>query len=420
MNGDTNTSDQSEQLARVNRVFTPHTPVETPQFFAGRKSELHRIQDTLVETGCHVILYGNRGVGKTSLANIIGSVNSAEDSPIQCSKVSCYHNEKFHQLWLNAFKHIYVNTEIPNKRSIGFPIDPNFDDNSLSSYSSIPLSQLIGNKELEPSDVLDILQALDRQKNLCLFIFDEFDRVDDAKVKDNFTFLLKSLSDNSTTHTVMLVGIADDIDGLLENHQSLQRCLKQVFLDCLSNSELEEIIDNGLHYLGLKINDSVKQRIIFFSQGFPQFTHLLCKYCAKAAINLFKVEIDIDDFNVAVNQAIDDTFQAISGAYQKATMNDRGSIYEQVLIASAISDTDAYSTFTSPDVRNTLTKCGVQNCKNSYLRYLDALTEKDRGSILKRVPSSKSPRRFEFRNPLIRAHLKMKAYQMGYIKQIYF
>ena len=68
----------------INELFTPSTPVTTRELFAGRSSQLLRIIDAVAERGRHVVLYGERGVGKTSLARIVeylGPVDK-EDSHI--------------------------------------------------------------------------------------------------------------------------------------------------------------------------------------------------------------------------------------------------------------------------------------------------------------------------------------------------
>ena len=61
------------QLVRLGTVFTPATPVQSADLFSGR-STLLRIADAVNQRGMHCILFGERGVGKTSLANILPEV----------------------------------------------------------------------------------------------------------------------------------------------------------------------------------------------------------------------------------------------------------------------------------------------------------------------------------------------------------
>src|SRR5437660_286786 len=63
---------KAELLAkRAATVFQPRTPITTKELFAGRWNELTDISDAVHQAGLHVVIYGERGVGKTSLANVI-------------------------------------------------------------------------------------------------------------------------------------------------------------------------------------------------------------------------------------------------------------------------------------------------------------------------------------------------------------
>lgn len=57
----------------VRNVFTPHTPINQENLFRGRITEVQQILSTLNTPGQHVLLFGDRGVGKSSLANIASS-----------------------------------------------------------------------------------------------------------------------------------------------------------------------------------------------------------------------------------------------------------------------------------------------------------------------------------------------------------
>jgi len=52
----------------VRSVFTPHIPVDDVSHFFGREDEVSRLVSVINSPGQHILLYGDRGVGKTSLA----------------------------------------------------------------------------------------------------------------------------------------------------------------------------------------------------------------------------------------------------------------------------------------------------------------------------------------------------------------
>jgi ABC-type transport system involved in cytochrome bd biosynthesis fused ATPase/permease subunit len=60
-----------DRINLIDTVFTPAAPIRTRDLFFGRMDQLKRVVETINEPGQHAALYGERGVGKTSLANII-------------------------------------------------------------------------------------------------------------------------------------------------------------------------------------------------------------------------------------------------------------------------------------------------------------------------------------------------------------
>lgn len=55
----------------VRKVFTPATPVRQIQSLFGRQAELMRIHSSVDTPGRHVLIYGDRGVGKSSLVKVL-------------------------------------------------------------------------------------------------------------------------------------------------------------------------------------------------------------------------------------------------------------------------------------------------------------------------------------------------------------
>src|SRR5690606_8272481 len=135
-----------------------------------------------------------------------------------------------------------------------------------------------------------------------------------------FADLIKSMSDNNTNSTIVLVGISDSIENLIGNHQSLERCLKQVKMPKMKDDECEEIIINGLNKLGIGIDNKVKEKIIEFSSGFPHYVHLLCKYGAKEIIENEKRIFSDPYLSIAISLGIENTSEQLRISYRKAIL----------------------------------------------------------------------------------------------------
>jgi hypothetical protein len=52
-------------------IYTPGFPIEDPRLFSGRVGLLEELKKELVVRGTHFVLYGERGIGKTSLWQVL-------------------------------------------------------------------------------------------------------------------------------------------------------------------------------------------------------------------------------------------------------------------------------------------------------------------------------------------------------------
>src|SRR4051812_47016590 len=92
--------EQRQKLLQLGYVFTPSAPVDDQALFAGRNHELFSVVEATQSAGQHAVIYGERGVGKTSLARIAGSI-CAEQGQITM-RVNCEATDTFDSLWVKV------------------------------------------------------------------------------------------------------------------------------------------------------------------------------------------------------------------------------------------------------------------------------------------------------------------------------
>lgn len=386
--------DKKSKLVLLNQVFSPSTPIQEKDFFFGRMSQLEKIIEAINEKGQHAILYGERGVGKTSLANTMNK-SFTNVFPV---KVTCDRKDSFKSLWESAFEKIQFSK---TTSGIGF--------NAEKMTEIVDMEEHITTiQNLKTNHIITLLNSFGEDFKL-MFIFDEFDNINNEKTRASFADLIKSLSDNNINTTIILVGIADNIESLIGNHQSLERCLKQVKLPRMGKDECEEIIDNGIKKLGLKIDKIVREKIIEFSSGFPHYVHLLCKYGCRELINNERITFSEAYLTIAINKGIDNTSEQLRISYRKAILSSNSSEkWKFLLHACANCNLDEFNSFSISDIvkkYNSLTK---SNSKNNNLNYnLNKLATESRGEILAKLGKGMSTR-YTFKNPMMRAFIKLK------------
>jgi MoxR-like ATPase len=65
-------------VANILDIFTPGAAVSAIEKFAARQRQLDGLADALQTDGTHIVIYGNRGVGKSSLARQLQALATQE------------------------------------------------------------------------------------------------------------------------------------------------------------------------------------------------------------------------------------------------------------------------------------------------------------------------------------------------------
>jgi len=65
-----NNSERQQKFISLAQVFRPSGPVDKGDLFQGRTGQIVQMAQTIVTPGRHGVIYGERGVGKTSLSAV--------------------------------------------------------------------------------------------------------------------------------------------------------------------------------------------------------------------------------------------------------------------------------------------------------------------------------------------------------------
>lgn len=386
-------NDNLTKLYTAAKIFTPSAPVDTKDLFSGRLEQIRTVINGITQRGQHVIIFGERGVGKTSLANVIHDYLPTQEGIISV-KVNCDVNMTFETLFKTVLEEISLEFKKPGT---GF--------NAEDKTETYNLGDSVKKDDINPNKLRYIFKSLGKHS---IVIIDEFDRIDEQKVKNIIADTIKNFSDYSVDATFVLVGVADSVDTLISGHQSIERALVQVKMPRMSVGELEQVVDNGLKKLDLLIDPEAKRRIINLSQGLPHYTHLLCLHAAQSAIELGENKISNEKVEKAIDKAIEKTQQTVIDSYHRAISSPRGNLYPQVLLACAMAKKNEMGFFNATDIKAPLSKIlGKSYEISAFARHLKEFCGAERGPILQK---DGFPRRYRYRflNPMIEPFVIMK------------
>ncbi len=247
------------------------------------------------------------------------------------------------------------------------------------------------------------------QLSLLLVIIDEFDTIVDNDARQSMADTIKYLSDKSIPCTVIVVGVADDVETLIADHQSIERCLIQVRMPRMSRSELEAIVSKSLGQTGMMIDDEAQHEVSRIAKGLPHYAHLLGLHASTTAANEGYMCVKQSHVSAAVAIAIEAAQVSVQQAYRKATSTGRkNALFTQTLTACALAETDEFGYFAPYDVRLPLTCILKRPAKiENFSRHLHTFSQAESGPVLKKIDFRGHPR-FRFVNALMQPFALMK------------
>lgn len=386
--------DWSALLREVAQTFSPAAPIEEREVFAGRSEQLGRLVRAVDERGRHAIVYGDRGVGKTSLANVAKVLLHKPDGRLFHVRVNAGKGDSFDTLFRKVFQRI------------GYTVDGRRKAIS-DDYAGIAFT---------PDAVQIELEGLSATQQTVIVV-DEFDRVRDDATKDGVADLLKSLSDFSVNATIVIVGISENVSDLILEHNSNIRSLLHVHMPRMSQEELAEIIHKRYARLGLGASEEALWKMTFLSRGLPYYAHLLGMHAALAAARARTEAVDVGHVDEALEAAISDIDATVVENYLKAVVSQKGdaTLYEPVLLACALAPTDELGRFQASAVGEPLARIkGKRIPQSTYSSHMNLFCEEERGPILERVGEPRNYR-YHFREAVMQPFVVIKGLQKGLI-----
>ena len=398
------------RLAIADSSFSPGAPISRATLFAGRSDQIRRGISIVYARGTHGIILGERGVGKTSLANcLVEFIPNPHEDPLaeplfMTPRVNCNGASTYDTIWREVFSRI---TFIKQTQQAGF---------SSKLHEEIKnFAQLVPDK-ISPGEVQQFLELVTRQKDL-IVVIDEFDKLRDPETKNLMAHTIKALSDHSVNATLLLVGVGDNIDELIAEHESITRCLGQIVMSRMSHEDVRELITKGLDRFNaecgdykLEATDEALGIVALLSKGMPHYAHLLAQQMCCMAIEDEKHEITQAHVLGGMGKALVSVEQSTMSTYQTAIASaHKNALHREVLTAAALAPTDPLGFFVASDLRKPLSQImGRSVPVGTYMKHLNDFCMSTRGSVLQKRGEAWNLR-FRFSDALMQPYVIIRA-----------
>lgn len=407
----------------LNKAFSPTEEIETPERFAGRVPQLRQALRALCVTRASFLIYGHRGVGKTSFAKQLQLIAGGNYELVDALKLqaeipangflhptayfSCNDfipdvpslfqamltdTDRTHGLGQHLEDTILAQRTIGNTSDLGgklFGVGANAVD--TATEQRIPLRG--GPVDLFRQLTLEIVEKRDNWPLVLVLVIDELERLQN---KNGLASLIKSF-----THLrFVLVGIADHFHELLTDHASVERQLSEgvIRLSPMTNDELREIFTKAQALLGqsLVYDADAIDEIIAMANGFPHFVHFIGREAGFVTIDRGDQRVTRADVAQAITQIVETERAA---RYERMFLDSvRGSAHMEVVLRAFANA--AGEEIPTGDVYPLCKAEGVTNAS----QYVGRLTQ---GKVLIKTRDSY----YRFDDELFRTYVKIRSWK---------
>ena len=396
----------------LNSAVYPSQPIHSIEYLFGREKELDRIEKALFAGGRHVFIYGDRGVGKSSLAAT--AANQYQSSDAEYIDVSCSPDTTLASLIANiAYK--ATQTSRLEKRALRTSIETDFRFLKAiftEEHTAKDLSQEIKST----ADAISVLiEAAEIHSEHPIVVIDEFDRIECEHQRNLFADLIKQIGDKRINIKIIFTGVAKTLDSLLGAHQSAIRQLETIELPKLSWDARWEIVSHAAKKFDLAVDHDMLVRIAAVSDGYPYYVHLITEKL------LWRVydspqntkAISWEHYHLALKDAIQSISAELKRPYELA-INQRTDDFEEVLWATADSEwihryvKDMYSSY-----QHIAKTVGITQALDysKFSTRIRSLKNKSHGEIL--VPDEHKKGMYSYKEKMLRGYVRMQAEANG-------
>ncbi len=397
------------------KLFFPNRAIrqENKDFFAGRRDLLKKACLSVGRDEFSAVVFGDRGIGKTSfgwqlLELLSGDFDVLKQSlqPLDLKEIA--ELPKFKCIWLQCqsymeniegvllsilketakdyslsseFSEIYSNKKIKDTIQRKYKIDLGVISAEFLFADNKEQKKYRSHKTLIQDlfrEVVSFCKESNQKQPIIIFI-DEFDSLPD---RNGLGQLIESMEDVR----FVIIGIADNIDEIIKDHESANRKLadSKIKIPRLSATEINSIFNKAeLETKGEIIFDhAFRDAAIFRSFGYPflvqQFGFFAIRAVLDAGISQVPIVIGVDYLREAIDRLFKDRSESV--LYRKLIENLQGNAQAKKEILKVVADHPDHISI--EDIKNKISgrlkRFVVQNIDNLVTEKILRRTEDDR------------------------------------------
>ena len=290
------TTNQSEARldrtrAQVRDVFAPTQPVTEERVFAGRTKVLKHLIEVIEHRMSHVVIFGERGIGKTSILHIIHKL--AADSDYTVLHSTCGARSEFS----STFRTMLKGVPLRFHQSVSPAIERGDQSGGLTS--------LLPEGEFDARELSEVLSSITSTR--VIILLDEYDRVESELFRQSIAELIKNLSDAAARVQLVIAGVSPNLDELIGYVPSIRRNIIGVPIQRLGSDEVREILRIGEEASGLSFTSGAATMVEQLANGSPYLVRLIAYHSSMIALDAGRYDVREEDVDAGLERMVEET-----------------------------------------------------------------------------------------------------------------
>lgn len=340
-------------MLKPNDVFTPgRLPIRNTNVYAKRGDAETLFLKTL-ERGMIPVVFGEYGVGKTSMARYALREKDAKGLLVNIESVA---DKKLEDVFTRCLEKLGY--AVKTKRLDGVSQTQSHEKSGQAEASAGGwIKAIIASKRTQakgstsqveeqfvvtsPTDsrIIEICE----QAGITLLL-DELHRASAEFTSDLSKFIKSYGNANCQSFKVVLLGTSSDASRLVNSDPGIDRLIQEVHLKSMTDPESKYVVSKGMTDLAIKIERETIDRIVKTSVGSPSILQYLSLEVAEAAFPRAPRACDLQDLQDALKAFVETKEARLYRAYLAAVENVGEFKYRKQILRAMAECEDEYVT----------------------------------------------------------------------------
>ena len=400
-------------------VFRPgKLPINPGNVYASRGSSETDFKKSL-RRGFIPLVFGEYGVGKTSMARHVVKNTYSEDSLVNIESAA---DKELSDIFTRCLEKIGYTVERKqteqSSRSSSLKQGGEISGGMswlkakiLSKRDNTTTSGKTIEKELVVTSPTDSKIIEICEENEIILLIDEIHKSNDSFLDDLVKFIKAYGNSNCEKFKIILLGTSSDPSKLVQRDPGIDRLIEDLHLRSMEENERTNLVVSGMNDLAINIEEVAQNHLVSVCVGSPNILQYLCLESSETAFERSPRNLTAIDVDLAVKEYVEKKESRLYRTYMQAIENTGSKRYRKQILRAMSEIEDEYVTM--EQIRQKVEIYLNVTVRNTDLSgALRALKEEEYGPVLRDVEKSDGSGIIQnyttFIDPALKAFIRMQ------------